>query len=92
MTLNEIERQLNEGDNVVLTSGEHYVVCVNPIKTDFQIYYDGALMYFLTMHYAQYGSLDNVCVHRLHFDRFVVETFKLDLSRSEITEIKSMFR
>lgn len=90
MTLKEIERQLNDGDCVVLTSGEHYGVSVN-IDTDYWIYDSGSLMYFLTM-FGMHNELNNICVHRLHFDKLLVETFKLDLSPSELAEINSVYK
>jgi hypothetical protein len=92
MTLFEIERQLNEGDSIILTSGEHYRVCVNPIRINFEIYDDELLMERLTEIYAIYHNLDNIYIHRLHFDRFIVETFKLELSSDELAEIQSRVR
>ena len=93
MTLKEIESHLIEGDNIVITSGEHYAVACNILieQNDYVYYEDGgALLNFLTI-FGMHNELNNIYIHRVHYDRFVVETFKLDLSESELEEITSVY-
>lgn len=89
MTLKEVERQLNDGDLIVLTNGEHFGVRFH-IDTEFEIYSKGELMDFIKKFSVGEYRLNNVCVHRFHFDTFVIETFKLNLSLSELEEINTV--
>ena len=89
MTLKEVERQLNDGDSIVLTNGEHFGVRIH-FDTDFEIYSEGELMYFIKKFSIGEYRLNNVCVHRLHFNTGVIETFKLNLSLSELEEINTV--